>query len=214
MIKSTPQPLFQHKPKPRAFWTLFVLLIVAGMAVLPFDHLISRWFSEHCSGFIEDILDVSESYGNGIGAVLILLGVGMMFAPPARLRVILRLLAMSLGAGLVINILKLLVERTRPRGMTELTGWGWESFQSILPLFSAGSTGQSFPSAHSATAAGLSVGLFALAPRGRWFFFLPAALVMLQRVESKAHFPSDTLFGAAVGLMVAWLLLPRDKNLS
>ena len=135
-----------------------------------------------------------------------------MFPPPSRLKVIARLLAMSLGAGLVVDIFKLLIERTRPRAIAELTGWGWESFQSILPMFSAGSNGQSFPSAHSATAAGLSVGLFALAPHGRWFFLLPTVLVMLQRVESRAHFPSDVFFGAAVGLMVGWLLLPRKNN--
>ena len=68
---------------------------------------------------------------------------------------------------------------------------------------------QSFPSAHTATAAGLAMGLAWLFPRGRWMFSALAALVACQRVVVGAHFPSDTMVGAAVGCVVAACFIDR-----
>ena len=42
-----------------------------------------------------------------------------------------------------------------------------------------------------------------LYPRGRWMFALFAALAMLQRVDAQAHYCSDVLAGAAIGLALA-----------
>jgi membrane-associated phospholipid phosphatase len=76
-----------------------------------------------------------------------------------------------------------------------------------LPLISGGSDGQSFPSAHTATAVGLSAALIWLYPQGRLLFTLLAALVGCQRIASMAHFPSDVMFGAATGCFVAQFIL-------
>jgi membrane-associated phospholipid phosphatase len=46
-------------------------------------------------------------------------------------------------------------------------------------------------------------------PRGRWWFATLAALAMLQRIDVGAHFPSDTLLGAALGTAIAIALQSR-----
>jgi membrane-associated phospholipid phosphatase len=92
-----------------------------------------------------------------------------------------------------------------------------ETFITLLPLWSEffasrdfRSSFQSCPSAHSAVAAGLAMTLALRYPSGRWWFAILAALAMLQRVDVGAHFPSDTLFGAALGSAIAIALRPRS----
>jgi undecaprenyl-diphosphatase len=62
---------------------------------------------------------------------------------------------------------------------------------------------QSFPSAHTATATGLAIACAKLYPRASWFFVLLVCLCGLQRLESSAHFLSDVLAGAALGVTSA-----------
>jgi len=68
---------------------------------------------------------------------------------------------------------------------------------------------QSFPSAHTATAFGLAIGLVRIYPRARWLFFCLATLAAVQRLEAGAHFLSDVCAGAALGLFVAGLATDR-----
>jgi membrane-associated phospholipid phosphatase len=70
---------------------------------------------------------------------------------------------------------------------------------------SGGSKNQSFPSAHTATAFALATALALHFPRGRRLFPAIAFLVALQRVETGAHYLSDALCGAALGLTVGTL---------
>ena len=66
---------------------------------------------------------------------------------------------------------------------------------------------QAFPSAHAAMACGIAVGLCWLLPRGRWLFITFAILACYQRVQSHAHWASDVFAGAAIGTLIAGLLL-------
>jgi membrane-associated phospholipid phosphatase len=111
-------------------------------------------------------------------------------------------LLMSLGAGVLADLVKLTVIRIRPHHFESL-GTEPGAFGTWLPLTGGGSVGQSFPSGHMATAAGLACALTALYPRGRWLFAGLAVLVACQRLEEGSHYLSDILFGAAVGSLVA-----------
>ena len=62
---------------------------------------------------------------------------------------------------------------------------------------------QSFPSGHTATAVGLTVGLIRLYPHGRHLFVALAVLAASQRMAASAHYLSDTVAGAAIGLFFA-----------
>jgi len=69
-------------------------------------------------------------------------------------------------------------------------------------LLSTNSLQQSFPSAHTATAAALAVVLTSVYFRGVWLFYSVVVLVAMQRVETGAHYVSDVLCGAAIGCVV------------
>ncbi|HND53129.1 MAG TPA: phosphatase PAP2 family protein [Pirellulaceae bacterium] len=155
-------------------------------------------------------LALAEVFAHGVGVGGIL--VTMWLLDPARRRGMPRVVAASLGAGGLADVVKwVLVSRMRPQ-KADLDGSVWDTFVGLLPRWSGAFAEraytrefQSCPSAHSAVAAGLAVVLSTLYPRGRWWFAVLAVLAMLQRVDAGAHFPSDTLLGAAVGCLVGSL---------
>jgi membrane-associated phospholipid phosphatase len=188
------------------------LLLIAGLA-LSVDCSISGWCVEqgkegwHNSALLKalsDFIGVFEVFGNGVGVGVLLFAIFIL--DPARRWAMPRLLACAYGAGLAANGLKMLLSRSRPNDFNFL-GDVWTTFGVWLPGVSAGSVGQSFPSAHTATAIGFAAGLAWSYPHGRWMFFVFAVLAGCQRIQSGAHFPSDVLAGAAVGSLIALAFL-------
>ena len=49
-------------------------------------------------------------------------------------------------------------------------------------------------------------------PWWRWLFYAIATLVAIQRVSRGAHYPSDVVAGAGLGLISAWLVLEVAQN--
>ncbi len=132
--------------------------------------------------------------------------------------------AICLGDGVVSHTLKHIVGRVRPQdSMTEVVtrdlGKGWPEFIRLFkpPVQHPGRPkkvdhGKSFPSSHT-------INLFAVAMviahfRRVWgaFAFLLAALVGYSRVYVGAHWPSDVVPSAGIGLLVGWcaVLLVRS----
>jgi membrane-associated phospholipid phosphatase len=183
------------------FWPLPVLLLAAGLLALAIDVPLAQWcLKEGVSGDLRKLLQLSEVFGHGLGIVAILITVLVLdrrhrWAVP-------RLAMASLGAGLAANLGKLLIARVRPHHF-DFTKQISASFIGWLPLASGPSYEQACPSAHTAAAAGLAVGLTWLYPQGRRWFTCLAVLVALQRIEAGAHFLSDTLWGAALGTAIA-----------
>lgn len=200
---------------PGSPWAIPALLMVLGLACLPIDLPVAAYFrGPSFPRFLEEAIENTEPWGHGVGATLALLGVWSL--DHRRRRLIPWLAGASLGAGLLANLGKLIVSRTRPRDFSldvVLSDMSvWDTFTSWLPILNGHRGGQSLPSAHSATAAGLSCFLAAMYPQGRGFFGLLAALVALQRVRSQAHFPSDVCYGAALGWIVAQACLAGARR--
>ncbi len=63
----------------------------------------------------------------------------------------------------------------------------------------------SFPSGHTAAAVAFTAGVASAWPAAGAVCALPAALVALERVQSGAHYPTDVVGGAVIGLAGAWL---------
>jgi len=212
-MKSSERILAQFERIPRRWASREVLipvvLLLAALAVFPLDFAVGRWaVNGGCPSFFRELLEATEPFGNGNGVIYIVLAV--IALDWARRRTAFRILVTAYGAGLAANVVKMTVERTRPCAFA-FEATIWESFVGIFPLAGAGSGGQSFPSAHVATALGLAAALAWRYPRARLFFFSMAALVAAQRVTSGAHFLSDALCGAAIGCVVATLTLRRGR---
>ncbi|MFH1918857.1 MAG: phosphatase PAP2 family protein [Planctomycetota bacterium] len=185
-----------------------LLLLVAAAGALAVDCPLARWcVDDHCPRFFGLLFGVCEPFGNGLGVLLIVLAVYVL--DPRRRAAVWRVLTMSLGAGLAADVVKMLVVRVRPHKF-DFQGTVQDTFGQWLPLVSAESGRQSFPSAHTATAVGLAVALSWLYPRGRWLFAALAVMVACQRMEGGAHYLSDTLCGAAIGCLVATACLKSN----
>ena len=130
-----------------------------------------------------------------------------------------RLVAVIVASDIVAAFFKSVVVRFRPRyffheDFTGHTQTVWQSFDGVEILKSVFGDTASFPSGHSAVAWSLALVLGWLYPQGRRFFVFLAIMVMVQRVLSSAHFPSDTFAGAAIGILVTSLLLPSREKMS
>ena len=99
-------------------------------------------------------------------------------------------------AGLVCDVLKVLVGRSRPLVLFREGGYEFWHLQLNADY-------QSFPSGHAACAAAAALAFAVVAPRYRLQLLLAALLVALTRVVIVAHFLSDVVAGAAL----AWLVV-------
>jgi len=183
--------------------------VAATAAALLIDCPLASWcVADGCPGELARCFKVMEPFGHGLGVLVI--AIALYQLDHCRRAALPRVLTMSLGAGLLADAVKLVVVRIRPKEF-HFDGGVADSFGAWLPMFGVDSSGQSFPSAHTATAVGLAIALSWLYPRGRWLFGTLAVLVACQRIESGYHFPSDTIFGAAVGVFVAVACLKNER---
>jgi membrane-associated phospholipid phosphatase len=192
-------------------WQRFLLpvvLLLAGVAAFAVDVPIARAFRDwNLLPSIHSYLglfDRFEVFGHGMGVAVLLIVLHQL--DPKHRWAIPRLIACAAGAGMAANLVKMLIFRTRPYGST-LDGTVWSTFGQWFSALGVGSVGQSFPSAHTATAIGFAAGLTWLYPQGRLLFFVLTVLVGCQRIVCGAHYLSDVLIGAAVGCLAAQFVL-------
>jgi membrane-associated phospholipid phosphatase len=188
-----------------------VFLVSAGLA-LPMDMVLARWCGQiDLPGDLAKLINYSEVFGHGLGVGLIILVATTLDCRGWRIGSYLA--THAFGAGLLANLAKQLVARTRPYAVVDLTQHVKETFPGIFPLaqlwnnfsFDFGNSAlASFPSAHSATATGLAAALSVCYPRGRWWFVFFAILAGSQRAFARAHFASDILAGSALAMLVVY----------
>jgi lipid A 4'-phosphatase len=99
-------------------------------------------------------------------------------------------------SGILVDLIKVIVGRPRPK---LLFAAGDYEFSWI----GLSADHWSFPSGHAATAAALATALWCLWPRPVLFYVIGAALVAMSRVVMGAHYLSDVVMGAFVGVLVA-----------
>jgi membrane-associated phospholipid phosphatase len=106
----------------------------------------------------------------------------------------------NLVSGVVgSQVIKHLVGRARPR-LIDLVGpfhFAPFSFKAVMA---------SFPSGHAVTAFTTASALGLFAPRLRILLYLIAIAVGISRLFLRAHYPSDVIAGAAIGLASTWLV--------
>jgi membrane-associated phospholipid phosphatase len=188
------------------------LFAVAAVAALAVDLPLARSaLSQSIAGDVRRVLDISEVFAHGCGVLLILVTAAVL--DPAGRPQLARVSACAFGAGGLVQVIKHVVPRVRPYAFQSpgdvfsTFGFGWDASAAQTAAAAGSPAVQSFPSGHTATAVGLAFGLAWLYPRGRWLFALFAALAAAQRVQSSAHFLSDTLAAAAIAGLVAGICL-------
>ncbi len=210
---------------PRIGWKgMLIFLAVAGM-LIPMDAMFAdaaRWARGSVGGDIRRELGTLQQYG-ALGS-LILIGVVVWLADPARRRRLADLAAVAAINGLTLLTLKMAIGRPRPRFLpddpgaatTFLTPFGtyplgdppverhaWEVWGGISSHL------WSMPSNHTAAAAALSVWLMTVYPRLRPLAWTMIGVVAFSRVFLGAHYPSDVVVGAGVGLLVGSFVMRR-----
>lgn len=173
-----------------------LVLLGSFAALFDIDVPILRFLRSHDLSALQRLGDLGEKLGNGgtlITISLLLLATGFMLKRQAWVRVAWDSLLAHGVVAVVVNSLKHIIGRPRPR-LTHTGGWHWwPSLESGL---------DSFPSGHtSATVAVVTVLARAL-PRLRWVPFALAAWVGASRIWRGSHFPGDVVGGMALGFLV------------
>jgi len=110
------------------------------------------------------------------------------------------LLAVITLSGLITDLIKPLVGRLRPKLLFEASLYGFEPLR-------IGYEYNSFPSGHATTVFALAAALSLFFPRWRLPLVGFAAVVGLSRIIVGAHYLSDVMAGAYVGIMTVFLLV-------
>ena len=114
-------------------------------------------------------------------------------------------------AGAWYSVGKWVVGRVRP------VAGGIDPY--ALDLFRGGLAGifkggnAAFPSGHATLAFATAAALAWLVPRARWVFFAVAGMLAFERVAEGAHYLSDVVAGAGLGVLSWWLaslLIPTE----
>jgi len=204
------------------------LLCLGGLA-LAIDLPVARWCRDpRLPREALRLLNFSEAFAHGTGAAALLVVV-LVLDPHLRLprlvrggidpgaRDFLRIIAATFAGGLIVDLIKASVARVRPRAADLAaiqSALGTFNQEALLPSSTSHSDVASFPSGHSAVAAGFAAALAWRYPRAAVLFAVIATLAAAQRVVSSAHYPSDVACGAAIGLCGAALCLGgRGRNM-
>jgi membrane-associated phospholipid phosphatase len=187
------------------WWHVVLPATIVMLALAPFDVAIAQLMYVHYpSRAAVRVIEVAANIAGSGWGVLILAAAAVLVDSQRWTRLSL-LLTSSLGAGILVDLAKLCVSRSRPHSIDLAAATFASTFNGLFPMFSAGSTGQSFPSGHTATAAGMAVALGMMYPRGRWLFASMALGVAASRVVVHAHFPTDVAAGLILGVIWAWM---------
>jgi undecaprenyl-diphosphatase len=103
-------------------------------------------------------------------------------------------------AGMVGEVLKIVVRRGRPPDVGTayvFRAWSDHPFSS---------RGFGFPSSHAIVAFGAAAILSRMFPRARWVWYAAAATCAFSRLLAHAHYLSDVVAAAAIGIGVAQLV--------
>ena len=198
---------------------LFLILIVTAVVCRYWiDIPVARWcwMQQHnheasyivqkfYSSVVHEFLVLAEVFGNFVGAVIAAVLI-LELDRRHRFRFF-RLFTAALLAGLLVNIVKLFIIRRRPKGIPFMEPESIQQYDTLLidwtPWTSAiKSIDCSFPSGHTATAFAVFVVLSFYYPQGKRVFLTLAILAGIQRIVACAHFPSDVIVGAIIGIFV------------
>jgi membrane-associated phospholipid phosphatase len=173
--------------RPHSVGLLLVVLSSPLGAIDRLDHDVQSWVQERRTPSLDRVARASTGIGRPAVVFGGLLAVAVFTGPagPATARAA---LGASVATNIVVELLKRAVGRERPDGERRSSNSG-------------------FPSSHAANAAALAAVLAARWRRAAVLYWIPALMVAGSRVVLNRHFLTDALFGVAIGVGCAWLVL-------
>ena len=182
--------------------SLPVVLLVVVAGHYGFDLPVTA-FTTNLPPRVVDFFQVITHLGKSTGY---LIGIGLLFLyffygakNRARAFQMFYLFSAVALSGLLTDVVKWFMGRWRPKVFLPEGLYGYE-------FFGSGYEQTSFPSGHATTICSLAFALSVLFPRLRWLWIILAFLVCVSRVVIGAHYLSDVLMGAYIGIFVTFLL--------
>jgi PAP2 superfamily len=173
-------------------------------AVMIWDSQLAYESQERRSSFTNDVSHATTGLGSDdawyiSGGLLIS---GLVFKDPHFTTMGREAIEASIFAGLIANIIKPVFGRERPEASNNAT------------LFKPGSSNYSFPSGHATVAFSVASVIAARSPGWFWptLAYTTASVVAFDRVNDRAHFPSDVLAGAAIGISIGRFIVHRHER--
>lgn len=166
------------------------------VALLPLDLPVLRFLRSLDLSAVEWLGNVGERIGNGgtlVAVSLALVAIGWWAQRTEWRRAGIDSLLAHGCVGLLVNGLKHLIGRPRPR-LTHSGDWHWwPSWESGL---------DSFPSGHSSATFAVVTVLVKYWPRAAWIGYALATWVAMSRVWRGSHFVTDVVAGMVVGVVI------------
>ena len=191
------------------FSPLIVGITLCGLSFLC-DQAVVEWVKGHEWISLKSIAGFLSKWGDG-PALMLFVGLGFGLASLTRSRVACKvLLCMMIAAtisGALVNSVRLFTGRARPSNTEAMQEWNglWRGRESLL----LNSQYHSFPSGHTGVAFGLFGVLLFADRRHGWWALLAATAIAWSRVYSNAHYLSDVMVGALLGLVSASFVWER-----
>jgi membrane-associated phospholipid phosphatase len=186
---------------------LVVSAVVVAAIWMFVDAPLTALSERAASGTVQDWIRLANRFGGGMNPVMIIgffLIAGLAYAQPLWIRHAIHMAIAGAAAGIIVQIVKFAVARTRP----EL----W-----LGPFQHARSSASSFPSGHTVGAFALA-GVLIFNSESRTMRVVAALLaiaVAVSRVLAFRHWTSDVTASAAIGMIAAaTLTTPRRVDLA
>lgn len=177
-----------------------LIALVWGVLDTPGIALAERFDSER----VRDVIRIFNRLGGGMNPLMIVFFfaiAGMLFAHPYWAQMAVAMAAAAAGAGILVQVLKVVVGRTRPEV--------WLGpFHHVFPSAS------SFPSGHTVGAFAIA-GVIAFGSRNallRISSLAVATAIACSRVLTLRHWPSDVFAAAILGLAFGWFFATAVKE--
>jgi membrane-associated phospholipid phosphatase len=206
----------------RAIWSIGILawLVVLAAATLV-DRTVAEWVKARAADTVHSPWHVLFNKSSFLMVTLklpgyfyftMVLAVILWALHPRHVEALALVLLSGTLGGLLYCVVKWLVGRHRP--VNGIEPFHFTPLAGGLKGLFISPPNLSFPSGHATLSFATAASLAILIPRWRWAFFLAASLVAIERVLENAHYVSDVVAGAGLGVISAGLVQMWLKSMS
>jgi len=180
------------------------ILLIILVSYLYIDRNVAWWCNQHISAIDKETFKKITHYGEStlylVGFALGFLIFRYIWKKPHLENISLFIFGSVASAGIVSDIIKVIAGRHRPSELFEQGQYGFDFFHIERAM-------TSFPSGHTATAFALATAIAYLWPKSGIPMFFFAILIGISRLAIGAHYPSDVVGGAVVGVLSTWMVI-------